>query len=171
MIPHRWIACARYLSAQITTAAYPPPVRLLISIVAHSGDSLVWLLIGSILWARQAAGARTLGTRIWLTVLVTSVLSFALKQLFRRQRPSVSARGFYHAVDRYSFPSGHAVRIGALTIVLSAVLPIGAVAALILWSLLVCASRIALQVHFVRDVGVGLLLGWGAGLLLIFAGV
>ena len=139
--------------------------------MAHSGDSLVWVLIGGVLRAQQAAAVRALGARILMTVLVTAVLSFSLKQLFQRQRPTSSVYGLYGTFDRYSFPSGHAVRVGALTVVLGAALPVSGIAALALWSLVVCASRIALRVHFTRDVGFGLLLGWMAGALLLIGGV
>lgn len=169
-MPRRWMAYARRLSDQTTTDTHPSPLRVLTSVVAHSGDSLVWLLIGGVLWAQRDA-TRTLGTRIWLTVLVTAVLSFSLKQLFRRQRPASSAPDLYAAFDRYSFPSGHAVRVGTLTVVLGATLPVSGTVALALWSLVVCVSRIALRVHFTRDVGFGLLLGWIIGALLLIGGV
>lgn len=170
-MPQRWADLDRRVSAQLTAWAHRPLLRALAFLFAHSGDSLIWLLVGGLLWSRQSDGARRTALRILGTVLVTSALSAALKQLFRRQRPTVPARGFYNTFDRYSFPSGHAVRVGALTIVLGAALPVGGRLALGIWGLMVCASRIALQVHFVSDVGAGLLLGWMVGALLLLGGM
>ena len=166
MIPSRWRLLDRRLGAQLAGVVSAPPLRVGASLLAHSGDSVIWLLLGGLLWSCPVAASRALAFRIWLTVLVSSTLSLTLKHLFRRRRPAVPARGFYNAFDRYGFPSGHAVRVGALTVVLGAALPVGGTVALALWSLVVCASRIALRVHFVSDVAVGLLLGWIAGALL-----
>ncbi|MGC9398480.1 MAG: phosphatase PAP2 family protein [Anaerolineae bacterium] len=165
----RWRSYARGLSDRTSADTYPPPLRVLISVVAHSGDSLVWLLVGGLLWAHASPVARTFGLHIWAIVLVTSLLSLTFKQIFRRPRPMTPPHGFYNTFDRYSFPSGHAVRVGALTVVLGAALPVGGIAALALWSLLVCASRIALRMHFTRDVIVGLLLGWITGAVLLMS--
>lgn len=166
----RWAEVDRRLSAQITTCMRHPLLRALAPVSAHSGDSLIWLLLGGLLWSRQSDDARTLALCILGTVLVTSVLSATLKQLFRRRRPTAPTRGFYNAFDRYSFPSGHAVRVGALMILLSTSLPRAAIPAVILWGLTVCVSRIALEVHFVSDVGAGLALGWITGILLLLVG-
>ncbi len=170
-MPQRWADLDRRASAHLTAQAQRPFIRALTFLFAHSGDSLIWLLLGGLLWSRQSDGARRTSLRILGTVLVTSVLSATLKQLFRRRRPTVPARGFYNTFDQYSFPSGHAVRAGALTIVLGAALPAGGRLALGIWGVMVCASRIALQVHFVSDVGAGLLLGWMVGALLLLGGV
>jgi undecaprenyl-diphosphatase len=167
----RWAEVDRRLSVKITAHTRHPLVRTLASITAHSGDSLIWLLTGGWLWSRPGSHARMIALRILSTVLITSVLSATLKQLVRRRRPTVPARGFYNAFDRYSFPSGHAVRVGALTVLLSAELPGAAIPAVVLWGLAVCVSRIALEVHFASDVGIGLVLGWVTGILLMLAKV
>ena len=69
-------------------------------------------------------------------------------------------------LDAHSFPSGHATRVGGLWIVLWSLLPLGGAVALGLWGVGVCISRVALGLHYVGDVLVGVLVGMLSGGLL-----
>jgi undecaprenyl-diphosphatase len=69
----------------------------------------------------------------------------------------------YRRTDPHSFPSGHASRAAALTlVVLARGLPWPGLA-LAVWSLLVGFSRVALGVHYLLDVAAGYLLGLAIG--------
>jgi undecaprenyl-diphosphatase len=142
------------------------PWRGIAIAVAHTGDSLVWLAAGLLLWYLGGKFAAA-GTRIVITVLLTGLLSGALKLLFRRRRPQAEPRGFFLRYDRHGFPSGHATRVGGLMVTLGALLPPWGAAILAIWGIAVCASRVALGLHFAGDIGGGLLLGWLLGLLLL----
>ncbi|RMF36585.1 MAG: phosphatase PAP2 family protein [Chloroflexi bacterium] len=88
-----------------------------------------------------------------------------LKGLFRRQRPPGSANRPYLGPDAHSFPSGHACRAMAIATALSPLVEPVVRPFLFLWAVLVGLSRVALGVHHLSDVVVGLLVGWGIGLL------
>ncbi|MDX9954656.1 MAG: phosphatase PAP2 family protein [Anaerolineae bacterium] len=135
------------------------PWRGIAIFIAHTGDSLLWLAVGLLLWWLGGKLVAA-GTRIIITVLLTGAVSGALKLLFRRRRPHTEPRGFFLRYDRHGFPSGHATRVGGLMLVLGAMLPPWGTALLAVWGIAVCASRVALGLHFVGDIGGGLLVGW-----------
>jgi membrane-associated phospholipid phosphatase len=87
------------------------------------------------------------------------VLTSALKYAFRRARPAGDWGAMYRRTDPHSFPSGHASRTLALTLVAAGRGWAAAGVALAAWSLLVGFSRVALGVHYLLDVLAGYLLG------------
>ncbi len=145
------------------------PWRSLATLIAHTGDSLVWLAGGLGLWWRGGALA-AFGIRIVITVLLTGAVSSTLKLLFQRRRPSEEPRGFFLRYDRHGFPSGHATRAGGLMVALGVLLPPWGAALLAAWGITVCASRVALGLHFAGDIGGGLVIGWLLGFALLIFG-
>ncbi len=127
-------------------------------IIARTGDSFLWLIIIAILlWQREP-----LGSALLLTVIVAAGVTAVAKGIFKRKRPSEKWAIF---TDKYSFPSGHAARAGAVAITLTFAFPTWGWLSL-LWAILVGLARVALARHFLSDVAVGLLLGFVIGLTL-----
>jgi undecaprenyl-diphosphatase len=141
------------------------------SILAHSGDTYLWVIAGVLLWYWGAEVGTQAGIRILLVSLTAGAVSTAIKYIFRRPRPGGERRWFYPAIDRHSMPSGHAARVSGLALVLGPLLPWGAALALALWALSVCASRVVLGLHYLSDVIVGVLVGVGVGALLLTLGL
>ena len=162
----RWAALDAALSRRALRLVRRQPWRWLATALAHTGDSLVWLAGGLGLWWYGGALA-AVGVRIILTVLLTGAVSSTLKLLIRRRRPSEEPRGFFLRYDRHGFPSGHATRVGGLMVALGVLLPPWGAALLAVWGVAVCASRVALGLHFAGDIGGGLLIGWLLGLGLL----
>jgi undecaprenyl-diphosphatase len=158
----RLIALDRQLSARLVLPYEARFPRLLTLVIAHSGDSPLWLLAATtaIIWGNTTW--QSLGWRVLLGTLVAGTVITLLKWLFRRQRPPGEGRGFYSRFDRHAFPSGHAGRSACVVILLAPFIPSTWDCVLLpLWVGLVGLARIALQVHFVSDI-VG---GWTVGLL------
>ena len=110
-------------------------------------------------WASAAAWPSPAGGRATCcstAVAVSFVLTQLLKATFRRPRPS--DRRVTFASDRFAFPSGHAVRVGAIACSLSLSDPAQGHLWL-LWALLVALARVARARHYLFDVFGGLLLG------------
>ncbi len=160
---HRWLERDHALTAQAATLLRGAVSRWGATLLAHSGDSLVWIFLGALLWRLGIDGWARAGERIVLVTALTWVVSTVLKAFFRRPRPEGEQGLFYLNIDQHSFPSGHAVRIGGLLVVLSGLLPLWGAAGLIVWGLLVCLSRVALGLHYAGDVVAGLLIGAGVG--------
>jgi undecaprenyl-diphosphatase len=128
-------------------------------ILAHSGDSWLWMagvmalwLFGSPQWHRTAA-------LLAIAVGVQALTIFTLKQLIRRRRPHGEWGGIYRSIDPHSFPSGHATRA-----VLLAVMILGLGSAwlgllLAVWAPLVALARVATGVHYLSDVVAGAVIG------------
>lgn len=154
----------RRLSAHLAIPREARTWRLLAFVVAHSGDSPLWLMaaVAACLWGN--AFWRGFGGRVLIGTLVAGAIITALKWLFRRRRPSGNRWGFYTRLDRHAFPSGHAGRSACLVVLLAPLLPVWVAMLLALWAGLVGLARVALEVHFLSDVIGGWLVGLLAGL-------
>ena len=157
----RLITLDRQASARLAIPREARSLRPLALVVAHSGDSPLWLIgaAAALLWGDTAW--RDFGWRVLAGTLVTGTVITALKWLFRRQRPPGKGCGFYTRFDRPAFPSGHAGRSACIVMLLIPLLPSWGFILLACWVGLVGLARVALQVHFVSDI-IG---GWAVGLL------
>jgi len=162
----RLITLDQQLSARLAIpreggSTLPRFLRLLALVVAHSGDSPLWLLgaAAALIWGDTAW--RYFGWRTLAGTVVAGAVTVTLKWLFRRQRPPGKGRGFYARLDRHAFPSGHAGRSACLVVLLAPLLPPWGFVLLSFWAGLVGLARVALWVHFASDI----LGGWAVGLL------
>jgi len=137
--------------------------RLLATVIAHLGDGWLWLLGWGLAYVFGDAPLRG-GVLRWAgAALLAGAIVTAIKLGLRRQRPT-AAQGFYTLpYDAHSFPSGHAARLG-----------VAALFGPLLWpgwgwffppgALLVAWARVALGVHYLLDVIVGLGIGGACAL-------
>jgi len=157
----RMVALDHALSARLTIRR-AGLLRVSATVIAHMGDSGVWIAIGLGLWAlNQPQWA----ARVAITVFTLMGIVAALKFLFRRGRPTGERGKLYLRLDAHSFPSGHAARMAALAVTCEALDPTLGLA-LGIWAALVSLARVALGVHYLSDVAVGVGIGIGAGAIL-----
>lgn len=122
-------------------------------LLAHTGDSLIWLALAAGLWRR---GRKPIGRVMVLTVFLIATIVMLIKIVVRRKRPIDQRAVATMTLDQHSFPSGHAARsIGlAITLAPSSPWPIG-------WAIGVGLARVIIGVHYLSDV----IAGWGIGLI------
>lgn len=135
-------------------------------VIAHSGDSPLWFLLGLAVFFLGSGEVRRAGAVIAVLVPVLAVLAFGLKTLFRRARPPGERGTLYVHFDVHAFPSSHAVRMGGLVAALALLAPPWAVGVLGVWAVLVSLARVGLGIHYLLDVSAGLVLGVVLGGLL-----
>ncbi|HEC34608.1 MAG TPA: phosphatase PAP2 family protein [Chloroflexi bacterium] len=145
------------------------PMRLLALLIAHSGDSPLWLAgaLAALLWG--APPWPSLGLRVLAATVAGGATATLLKWFFRRSRPGGPATGLYSRLDRHAFPSGHATRVACTAVILAPLLPGWGIGLLVAWAGLVSLARVALQIHYLFDVIVGMALGGLIGLVLAAA--
>ena len=137
--------------------------RALLSVLAHSGDSIVLIPLLAVLWAIDGFTPRSYTLSLAAAYAGSVVLTTALKFIVRRRRPEGDWGRMYRRTDPHSFPSGHASRTVALSLaVFGHHWPLAG-GLLVLWSLLVGFSRIVMGVHYLLDVAAGYLLGAAVG--------
>jgi undecaprenyl-diphosphatase len=136
-------------------------------LLARAGDSYWWLAAGLLLWWRGDDFWRGAGLCTLVVTLAAGLASGSLKWLVRRRRPEGGTVLPVFALDRHSFPSGHATRTAALAVVLGVMLPLPWAFGLVLWALSVGVSRVALGAHHASDVVAGWFLGTFLGSLLL----
>jgi len=164
------ITLDQQISARLAIPREARFLRLLTLVAAHSGNSPLWLLGGTVAFIWGCTIWRDVGWRILVGTMVAGIVTTALKWLFRRQRPPGKGRGFYSQFDRHAFPSGHAGRSACIAMLLYPFLPFPwGVGLLLLWVGLVGLARVALQVHFASDIVGGWVVGSLVGLALQMA--
>ncbi len=133
--------------------------------ISRLGDGAFWY--GLMAALSLFGGPR--GLRATATMAVAGLLALGLyrllKNLTRRPRPFRSIDGIVAhlpPLDEFSFPSGHTLQAVSFSLVACAWFPV-LILPLLVFTLLVAASRIVLGLHYPSDVlaaaGIGLLLG------------
>ncbi len=84
-------------------------------LLEHSGSGLLWFPLVPAVWLAPGTppDARTCAANLFLGLLVDLAFVGTLKAVVRRARPVYNHAGDFllvAAVDRFSFPSGHAAR-------------------------------------------------------------
>jgi len=141
------------------------PLRIPAFVLAHSGDSPLWLVGGIVAWVWGGSLWRPFALRVLVATVAGGAVATIFKWLFRRGRPAGPPAGLYGRFGRHAFPSGHAVRVACTAVVLSPLVSTWAGGLLTLWAVLVGLARVALQVHYLSDVVVGFALGGLVGLV------
>jgi undecaprenyl-diphosphatase len=152
------------LTNRLRIAERPGPLRTLASILAHSGDSWFWLLGLILIWIFGPDSWQAMPQTLIVAVLLAALFVMAIKFSVRRSRPEGSWGSIYRNTDPHSFPSGHAVRAALLAVMAVAFLPTWLVVILMIWAPLVSLARVAMGVHYLSDVLVGMALGAALGL-------
>lgn len=155
----RFLALDERLSQQSRIAERPGLLRTSAAILAHSGDSWFWLSGLLVLWLLGNAYWKERATILIVGILVTAVLVMTVKFTIRRKRPAGEWGAIYRATDPHSFPSGHAARAFLLAVLALGLGPLWFGLLLLVWAPLVCLARVAMGVHYLSDVLVGMLVG------------
>ncbi|MHA1302485.1 MAG: phosphatase PAP2 family protein [Candidatus Heimdallarchaeaceae archaeon] len=132
---------------------------------AKSGNTLPWLIFSIICFVFNLFIPRIELLIQWLAMGTTFLVVMLLKFSIRRKRPvdeipsELVGKG-----DLYSFPSGHAGRMGCLAVIMVMFFPkIGWI--FFIWTLIVGFGRIATQVHYFFDILGGTFIGGTVGSL------
>ncbi|HEV8015415.1 MAG TPA: phosphatase PAP2 family protein [Stellaceae bacterium] len=152
-----------------------PATHAIFNVITRFGEGGVYLVpLGiAFLWA-AIRGAQRWAWRlgfVFVALALPGILGDIMKPVFGRARPVLLFRdeffGFTWAGahgNSWSFPSGHSITVAALAVALYAIYP-PAWPAYALLALLVMASRIVLEQHYLSDVIAGAYLGvvfaWG----------
>jgi len=154
------------ISRRLTLKPDQVALRRLAAIGAHLGDGWVWIVGSAIALMLGTGSTRRLVLWLAVAVLLSVSVGTVIKYVVRRPRPS-DLKGFYsRRVDNYSFPSGHAIRVACIAVVLGIAFP-QCLSLLVLYASLVALCRVSLGIHYLSDVLVGSILGTLGGLLMV----
>ncbi|MGA9342498.1 MAG: phosphatase PAP2 family protein [Rhodanobacteraceae bacterium] len=151
------LACNRWAADTAITRFF--------GMVSRLGDGAFWYLLMAAF--SLFGGMRGIRTALHMAGigLIAALLYRTLKRWARRPRPFRTHHGIIAHVpplDEFSFPSGHTLHAVAFTIVAVAHFPLLA-PLLLLFTVLVAASRVVLGLHYPSDVLAATLIGMGLG--------
>jgi membrane-associated phospholipid phosphatase len=148
------------------------PMQRTLQMVTWLGDEKVVLTGAALFWiycrfGRHDHNANRCADQIVLGTGISAALPHLIKHLVDRERPDRKVvHGRRHGIPRSgqrwdSFPSGHAVLVGALATALKRYVP--ARLRPLVWptAISLAATRIMLLAHYPTDVAAGLVLGSG----------
>ena len=133
-------------------------------LLAHSGDSWLWLLGLGVLWLAGNEYWKSRAVSLAIGITLAAVIVLTLKFLVRRKRPEGDWGGIYRSTDPHSFPSGHAARAVMLAVLALGLGPAWLAIVLVLWAPFVSLARVAMGLHYLSDVLAGIVLGAVMGL-------
>jgi undecaprenyl-diphosphatase len=139
-------------------------LRSFLEAISHSCDSWYWLIGLVVIWAATEGKPRQMAIFTAFGLALLAIVVLAAKFLIRRPRPEGDFGQIYRITDPHSFPSGHAARAMAIAVIFSSLGNVWLTVLVVVWVFLVGYSRIALALHYVSDVVVGILVGILAGL-------
>jgi undecaprenyl-diphosphatase len=142
-------------------------LRIAAMILAHSGDSWFWLAGLLLIWFLRNDSWHVMAALMVVGLLSLAVLVLIIKFTVRRKRPEGKWGAIYRNTDPHSFPSGHAARAIFLAFLACGYGPLWLALALFLWAPLVSLARVALGVHYLSDILVGIALGVAAGVVML----
>jgi membrane-associated phospholipid phosphatase len=137
-------------------------------VVTNAGESQ-WYLVGGlalfVLFRKRNRRAALSGLFLFSTVAVSGLAADLLKFIFGRARPKMLLEqgiygfGFFHAEHAWtSFPSGHSATAMSVALTLSLILPRYR-PEFFAAAVLIAASRVVLDKHYLSDVVAGSMLG------------
>ena len=152
-------------STRLRIAEQPGWLRTITAILAHSGDSWLWIFGLAVTWWRGDTQIKVWVLRLLGMILATALLVMIIKFSVQRRRPEGEWGSIYRNTDPHSFPSGHAARAALLAVLTISWGPYWLGILVLLWAPFVSIARVAMGLHYLSDVLVGAALGVISGLL------
>ncbi len=160
----KFLAMDAQLSSRLRIADAPGMLRTVAIWFAHSGDSWFWLLGLGLYFIFSSGAWYELVFTLIVGIIITALFVLVVKFSVKRRRPEGEWGGVYRNTDPHSFPSGHAARCMLIAVLMVTLGPVWLGVLLLIWAPLVSFARVAMGVHYLSDILVGMvigsLLGW-----------
>jgi undecaprenyl-diphosphatase len=163
---NRLAALDTSLSACLTLTGEAGWQRTVAVLGAHLGDAPLWFVIAVIAFGLGDKETKHFVLLTAVAVIVAGGLTTFLKFRTRRNRPQERSGLYSTKYDPYSFPSGHATRLACQATVFSHQFPQWAIVSYAL-TLFVALCRVALGIHYISDILVGLAIGSLASVVIV----
>jgi undecaprenyl-diphosphatase len=151
----------RSLCLHVNRGCRRDSVRSFFVVASRLGDGPAWYALIAMLACVGGQAGALMALRMAVTGALGAAIYKLLKERLVRERPCVSHAGILMGtapLDRYSFPSGHALHAVSFTTLAVSHDPTLALLLLPL-ALAIAASRVVLGLHYPTDVAAGAVIG------------
>ncbi|HEU4621904.1 MAG TPA: phosphatase PAP2 family protein [Burkholderiaceae bacterium] len=156
----RWVERDRDCARWFNRAAERKRIHSACRVASRLGDGMLWYSMLFVLpWFGMAG--RDCAWQMGIAGLVNLAVYYVVKRTMGRPRPYEACDDIQlcgRVLDRFSFPSGHALHATTFTLVLAAHFPHVAIVLAPL-AALIALSRIVLGLHYPSDVLAGVVVG------------
>ena len=149
------------LCLRVNKYSRPEAVGRFFSVISRLGDGGAWLLLACVLLLMRGPQAIPLILHSSAVAAIGVTIYKLLKHRLVRERPYIANNMILCGtppLDRYSFPSGHALHAASFTTLFGTFEPLLLIVAAP-FAVLVAASRIVLGLHYPSDVLAGAAIG------------
>jgi len=128
---------------------------------------LLFMIIVSFYFIKELKAKKAV-LAVWISPILTFAINIPIKLIFARPRPDLLLKFYPLGIPNFSFPSSHAaVFFSILPLLIARTKKLRYV--WLVYVILVALSRILLSQHYLSDVIAGALLGYGIGILVLYA--
>ena len=147
---YRWCASRKHRDGLARTAYW----------VSKTGDGPIYAAIAILLAFFEPQHGTSLLQAALFAYAIEVPAYIWLKKRIKRERPFVRLNSWHYIVpsDEFSFPSGHTAAAMVWAVLIATFYP-AFLALVLVWALVVGASRVLLGVHYPGDILAGLVLG------------
>lgn len=157
----RWLERDRRWALAMHRSVERPDLLLALVATSRLSDGIVWYAVMAALPLIDGAAGLACALQMVAAGAVNLAIYYCLKHGIGRPRPYDDCPGIRacaRALDRFSFPSGHALHAVTFAILLSHHYP-GLASPLWAFAALVATARVVLGLHYPSDVAVGAAIG------------
>ncbi len=157
-----------YISNDLVVRYRNEKLKKLLAMITHLGDAVFHIPLFTLFYIYGGPGLREFVVRSVTATLIGVVILYAVRMSVKRRRPigdMPKEFAIIPMIEKYSFPSGHAMRNFIFPVMAWPLMGPSLAVPLAVFALLITSARIYLLLHYFSDIIAGAALGIAAALI------
>jgi len=157
-----------YISNELVAKNQNEKLRKILAMLTHLGDAVFHIPLFTLFYIYGSPGLREFAVRSVAATLIGVVILYAVRMSVKRRRPigdMPKEFAIIPLIEKYSFPSGHAMRNFIFPVMALSLMGASLAIPLTVFALLITSARIYLRLHYLSDIIAGAALGITAAII------